>query len=470
MSVVGQVAFCVAAVALSGWLYRAGTGLRPAAIATWLAPVPVLVLAPRVPWYAAVAVAAAAWLIGQLGLWSYFVRDVRVPWPVAAAQLVMTGGGVASVVALARAHLVDGRLTLAALALPAGCVALEFLASLRSPHGAWWSLGYTQADRPLVTQVAAATGVWGITALLVLPAGVVGAVAAPAGTAGERVALLVGTAAVVAVLVVHGYRRSRPQLPDEVMDVGLAVVEQPELPVPAGSPEGSALISAYAERVRSLADQGARVVVLPEAVVAVEERLLTEDLRPLSRAAVESGVDVVVVGVIRRGETVSANVAVAIDAAGEWSEYQKQHLVPGLESAYRPGHDLLLLPGDPRLGVIICKDLDFPALVLAYRRGGARLLLAPAWDFCRDSWLHSRMAVLRGVESGVAVVRAARGGALTVSDAFGRVLAEADARRGAVLRAGGPLVTISTIYSRYGDWFGWCCVAGTAALAGILVL
>jgi hypothetical protein len=47
-----------------------------------------LVLAPRVPWFAAVSVAAVAWFIGQLGSWSYYTRDVKMPRRLAAVQFV----------------------------------------------------------------------------------------------------------------------------------------------------------------------------------------------------------------------------------------------------------------------------------------------------------------------------------------------------------------------------------------------
>jgi apolipoprotein N-acyltransferase len=150
------------------------------------------------------------------------------------------------------------------------------------------------------------------------------------------------------------------------------------------------------------------------------------------------------------------------------SQYEKHHLVPGLEAAYRPGHDLLYLPNDPRVGVLICKDLDIPRLARAYRRGGARILLAPAWDFGRDGWLHSRMAVVTG-ESGVTVARVARAGRATVSDALGRIVVEADTCQGRAVDATGPLAAASTLYSRLGDWFGWCCMAATALIAVTLI-
>jgi len=103
-------------------------------------PLPLLVLAPRVPWFAAVSVAAGAWLIGQFGLWSYYTRDVKLPRLLVAVQFV------GCIVGLARVHLVNGHVALAALALPVAWAAMEFLVALGSPHGAWWSVAYTQAD------------------------------------------------------------------------------------------------------------------------------------------------------------------------------------------------------------------------------------------------------------------------------------------------------------------------------------
>ncbi|GLH95441.1 apolipoprotein N-acyltransferase [Phytohabitans aurantiacus] len=462
---IGQVTASVAVTVMSGWLYRRGSGLRPVAVAVWLAPLPLLVLAPRVPWFAAVSVAAGAWLIGQFGLWSYYTRDVRQPRLLVVAQFVGGSAGVGVVVGLARAHLVDGHVALAALAPPVAWAAMEFLVALRSPHGAWWSIAYTQADAPAITGVASLTGVWGITALLALPASVAAAVTAPAGTDGERLLVLLAAAAVVATLVGYAVGRRQRAVLDEPVHVGLTAVEQPGGPVPIHTPEGADLVSRYVERVGQLAGRGAGIIVLPEATFTVDEAQMLEQLRPFARAAVELGVEIVV-GVARQGETGAANVAVVFDAASDPpSQYQKHHLVPGLEAAYQPGRDLLYLPSDPRVGVLICKDLDFPRLARAYRRGGVRMLLAPAWDFGRDGWLHSRMAVVRGVESGVAVARVARTGRATVSDAFGRIVVEADTREGGTVDATVPLAATSTPYSRLGDWFGWCCVAATALIA-----
>jgi apolipoprotein N-acyltransferase len=56
------------------------------------------------------------------------------------------------------------------------------------------------------------------------------------------------------------------------------------------------------------------------------------------------------------------------------------------------------------------------------------LLLVPAREFTFDGWLHARMAVFPGVESGFTIARARQHGILTVRDNRG-VLAEQNTAR-----------------------------------------
>jgi apolipoprotein N-acyltransferase len=149
-------------------------------------------------------------------------------------------------------------------------------------------------------------------------------------------------------------------------------------------------------------------------------------------------------------------------------EYDKVHPVPGLENGYHEGGAIGLIAGtDVPTGVAICKDLDFVRLGRAHARAGVGLLLVPAWDFIKDGWLHSRMAVMRGVEGGYALARSATNGLLTVSDARGRILAElaSSAAPEVLLTADVPVGRGGTFYSRAGDWFAWLCIAAALACA-----
>jgi apolipoprotein N-acyltransferase len=172
------------------------------------------------------------------------------------------------------------------------------------------------------------------------------------------------------------------------------------------------------------------------------------------------------------GQRSGYNTAQVITAGGVSGAYRKQHLIVGAESKYRPGHDLVFLPGgQPPVGVEICKDLDFPALSRAYRDRGAGLIVAPAHDFGRDGWLHGRIATARGIENGIAIARSDRDGRMTISDSRGRILAEADTTRDATVAvsASVPLGGAVTVYHQLGDWFAWLCLTVTGLLLMLLV-
>jgi apolipoprotein N-acyltransferase len=138
--------------------------------------------------------------------------------------------------------------------------------------------------------------------------------------------------------------------------------------------------------------------------------------------------------------------------------YNKAHLVTGLESQFTPGNKIGLFQfSNLPAGVAICKDLDFPAYIRQYGEKSVHFLFVPAWDFVVDDWLHSRMAVLRAVENGCSEIRSARQGRLTISDFTGKVNFEASSSEGhaATLTGDVSLEKRNTLYSRFGDWFGF---------------
>jgi apolipoprotein N-acyltransferase len=157
------------------------------------------------------------------------------------------------------------------------------------------------------------------------------------------------------------------------------------------------------------------------------------------------------------------------------ADYTKHHLAPGPDIELNtPRHSYSMFEMDGHLfGVAICKDMDFPALSRHYGRAHVAALLVPAWDFDEDGWLHSRMAILRGVEDGFSVIRSGADGLLTVTDPYGRVLAQTRSQPdpGASLTATARICApIATLYSSVGDLFGYLCVlAITLGIALVLL-
>ncbi|MCM3885536.1 nitrilase-related carbon-nitrogen hydrolase [Frankia sp. R82] len=464
MTAARRLAAAVAAAMASALLFHLGTGLRPHPWLIWLAPLPVLSVALRRSARAAFAIAFIAWLGGESQLWGYFLGTLDMPPPVVASILIGTALAFGLAVVGTRTLLVRRRTLTAACFLPVTWVGLEYLLSLTMPHGAWWSLAYTQADLLPVLQTVSVTGPWGVTFLVLLVPSAAAVLLVP-GVAGR---VRVATVAVTLLAVALGYggwhlARAPGRQPGKV---ALIAADQPDDPISLATPAGRDLLDRYLARVRDVAANGVRVVVIPEKVFAADDSSLRVLSEPMVRLAAQRKVDVVVGLVLTRGGS-AHNAAIEFQAGqSRPAVYHKRHLIPGAEDDLRPGDEPVLVPGPAgEWALAICKDMDFPTLVRDYRRRGAVGVLVPAWDFGSDGWLHSRIAVTRGVESGVAVARAARRGDLTVSDPTGRVLGEtrSDAAPIAAVVTALPSPAAPTLYAKLGDWFAWACLIALAA-------
>ncbi|WP_432930605.1 nitrilase-related carbon-nitrogen hydrolase [Microbispora sp. CA-135349] len=461
-SPIRRLAVVLAATALSATLFHFGTGLTPVPWLTWLAPLPVLVLAHHVGARAAFLAASAAWLGGETALWGYFLDTVELPPPMVASMVVGSALLFGLVVLSSRALLLRGRPLTAVAVVPAAWVAVEYAVSVLSPNGAWWSLAYTQADVLPVLQTASVTGPWGVTFLILVVPAAAAVLLAPlpaAPRAAGRLRVAVTTAIILSLAVGYGAWRLSAPYGAGSEKVALLAIDRDGW-VPVESAEGRALLGRYTARIPDLAAHGARVVVMPEKVFVADDATLPVLAAPLARLAAEHHVDIVAGLVLKRAGSLR-NAAVDFPADGSRPvEYFKRHLIPGLEDDFRPGDREAFVPGSgSRWAIAICFDLDLPGLVRDYRGSGATTLFVPAWDFDRDRWLHGRMAVTRGVETGLTVARAGRNGDLVVSDAYGRIRAEAhsaDAPIASVLTAL-PTRSADTPYTRFGDWFAWAC-------------
>ncbi|MEV6156779.1 nitrilase-related carbon-nitrogen hydrolase [Nonomuraea sp. NPDC052129] len=448
----------IGAAVLSATLFLFGTGLRPVPWCTWIAPIPVLVLAPRCSARAALAAASLAWLGGQTPMWGYFLNTVQIPPTMVVLLLVGSALLFGLVVSVYRSLTLRGHPLMAVGVVPAAWVVIEYALSLITPNGAWWSLAYTQADVLPVIQIASATGHWGVTFVLMGVAATAAALLRP-GAAG-RVRVAVAAATVAALVAGYGWWQPRPAEAGAAVKVALLATDRSIDPVAVTDPEGRDLLAGYVSRIPALAERGADVVVLPEKTFRVDEADLPSLAGPLSRLAAGHHIDIVA-GLILTRDGREYNAAIDFPAdGGRPAEYVKRHLVPGLESDFTAGQAEAFVPASSRRWAIaICFDLDFPDLVRDYRRDGASALFVPAWDFGDDAWLHSRMAITRGIENGLSVARAARQGALTVSDPHGRLLAEARTTGTSFVSVTADLPdrAVPTLYTRLGDWFAWIC-------------
>jgi apolipoprotein N-acyltransferase len=449
-------------LAISAALFFLGTGLAPAWPCTWLAAIPALWVASRVSGRQAFFIGAAAYALGGLNQWSYS-RQV-IPTLIVLALLLFGACQFGLGVLLFRWRILRGKIWQAALVLPAFWVTAEYLVSVISIHGTFGNIGYSQMDFLPIVQIASFTGIWGISFCIFLLAAMVAALFSE-GPRPAKISVAVGVSAFL--VCVFGYGAWRlAATPKNSPTVKVALMgSSANGNFFARTPDQlKGIFEGYNEQMKSFASQGVQLIVLPEHTGPITDASQADTDALLGRIAKETGA-YVAVGIQRISPDVSRNQERLYSPDGNLvATYNKHHLLPAFESQFKPDtRRTVVSESSGKWGVEICKDMDFPRLSREYSEDGIGMLIVSASDFVADGWLHGRMAVLRGVENGFSIARSVDLGILTATDDRGRVLAEEN-----TITRGTPIVTAianlpvrhdSTIYTRFGNWFAWLCIA-----------
>lgn len=450
--------------------YFWSTGLEPRWWPIWVAAIPVLWVAPRVSWWAALGMAFVGRVLGGMNLVPYLHHRIQMPVWLVAAIVIVPSIVFALGVMLYRSFFIRGRRWLAVLAFPAVIVGWEYLANLS--QGTFFDTAYTQLGNLPVLQLGSLAGLYGVGFAVLLFPSLVAAVLLTNGRKRRRMCwALVGF-----LICVFGFGAARLyRTPRDSRSVQVGLVDRdPANMEPSQTADVMALLDGYAAQVRGLAARGAKYVVLPEATVVLTSGDSAEVDGLLERTAREAGVQVLV-GMIDATGAKTFNEARLYSASGGLEAvYHKRHLVPGLEGAAVPGSGIRVLTEPAgKVGLAICRDLDYPDPANQYGAEDIGMLLVPAWDFDVDRKFHGHMAVMRGVEYGYSIVRVAKDGLMTVSDDRGRVLAEtpvaADGAFTSMLTSV-PVRHDATLYGRWGDWFGWVVLGGLMVMLVVVVV
>ncbi|HET9802883.1 MAG TPA: nitrilase-related carbon-nitrogen hydrolase [Candidatus Acidoferrum sp.] len=468
-----DLSLTVFAAVSSAALFYFGTGLNPIWPLPWLAPIPILLLASRASTRKAASAAFLAYFVGGLNVWHFFHAILQLPLLPVIAFTVIPAVLFAIVVLAWRRLLLRGRLWAATFSFPLLWSAIEYANAATSPHSTYGSIAYTQMDFLPLIQLASVMGIWGISFVLFLLPSVIGVLASPKGSTREKTSLaLVVAVMFLAVLGFGAWRLRTPLQATGTVRVRMLSSSAPSDIFPHEQAKAVDLANRYAAQL--LPDGGTAkpdVVIIPEKIVHVDAPASAAVRGVYSAAATKEHVETLV-GLDEISDGQRRNDALLFGTDGRIeANYEKHHFIPVLEDGYALGTEYQVLQRPSGLwGIAICKDMDFPPLSREYGKRGIGLLLVPAWDFRYDDWLHQRMAILRGVESGFTIARNAKQGRLSITDNRGRVLAEAlESRTGfAVVDATAPVAHADTIYTRFGDWFAWLCVAESILIIALL--
>ena len=445
------------AVLLSGAAFVLSFPAPDAGGLAWVALVPLFLAShgrsPRLAFWL-----GYAWGMVALGgvLWWMSAFGIAV-WAMAAGLLAVFPAITIAAIAWVE-ETVPGPLSF--LSIPVLWTAVEFLRSQGPLAFPWALLGHSQHQALLVSQIASATGVYGITFVVVL-------VNAALYSLLIRRAVLpvLVTGLVVGATVAWGAVVLRLPSP---MTMTAAVV-QPDYGTQARWHASVAErdLGTLGRLTRDAAARDASLVVWPETASPTD--ILGD---PVTRAALQSWARSLGISLIASSlEGGRANSAFSFTPTGALSgQYVKMRLVPfaefGEEAGRRPG---VLPTAHGAVGVAICFESIFPEIARSEVARGVGMLAVitnDAWfDGSQAPAQHAAIAPFRAIEEGRYLLRAANSGLSQIIDPRGRVLASLDPGVRGILTARVAPLDGLTLYARLGDLFGWALV-----LAGALLL
>lgn len=363
------------------------------------------------------------------------------------------------------------------LVYPLAATTIEFLNIHTNPVGMWGATGFTQYGNLPLMQIASVTGMIGITFLM-------GWFAAVANWAwenqGRRAGMLKGLAVfgtVFAAVFIFGFLRLNLTSASETVRVaGITTSSATVLgKVFAETPDRATVRlavqahrDAYFGETAREAQAGAKVIVWPE-VSGVG--YAADDAAFITRAqevARENEIYLIIPRFMYpdnpdTGQLVE-NTLLLIDPTGTIAINHVKyggHIMEG----YRIQGDGKLQAVDTPFGVlsgVICYDMDYPAVIQQAGQLGVGLMLAPSSDGQAIDPVHSQMAVFSAIENGMSLVRQADQGLSLAVDPYGRVLAQTDffGSTDRTMVAQVPTRHVATLYTAFGRWFEWLCLAG----------
>ncbi len=386
----------------------------------------------------------------------------------------------------------SGQIWRSLAAAPFLWVAVE-LARTRITGLPWNLLGIAQVDNAALCRIAQWTGVYGISFEIVVIN--VALAAAFLVQRKKRGALL--TAALASAAVLQAGRLVEP--PASSAD-HTALLVQENIPVSADWTQPF-----FESTLRDLTGMSAKSFIPDAAKAAQGKAAIKTDLivwpesaapfytgDPLFRNAIgemaRQADAWVVAGAIGTTSSMHSsqgsqmfNSAALISPKGDWmARYDKVHLVPfgeylpfpslfsfagGLTKEvgeFEAGRSRMPLEaGSSRLGVFICYESIFPDDIRQFANQGAQVFV----NISNDGWYgdsgayaqHLNQTRMRAIENDRWLLSATNTGVTAAIDPWGRLAAQIPRKVRATLVAPYALTSVTTFYTRHGDWFAYLC-------------
>jgi len=418
------------------------------------------------------------WSWGLVGRWLWPAARAALPvngW----ATLAITGAGVEVFGGLYVAFFcwlvgpLRRRFTLRAPFFVAALwVALELLRAHAFGGAPWGLLGHSQWAETRLIQIADASGVYGVSFLLVTAntslAGLLRALFERRRRS-RAIAGLAGSAVLVAVALGYGTWRLGGASASGTFPV--------QVVYSAWDGDGTPAARSLLQRLIDLTDgvpPGASLVVWPEN--SLRSYIVRQpDAASKIAAMTEERDQYLLAGGPRYKRTVAGNLyyntAYLFRPSGQIAHVHDKHLLvplaeshfgffPSVKRTFRAGRGWKpWTVGAANVGTLICFEAIFSGPARALVRAGANVLVNISNDHLVGvgASQQAAMAVFRAVENRVSLLRVSNFGSSLLVDPLGRVEARRSGAGTAVWDV--PLGLAGTLYTRWGDVFALACAA-----------
>ena len=342
---------------------------------------------------------------------------------------------------------------------------------------AWGQLGSTQLEAPTLP-LASVTGVWGVSFLVLLVAGLLLLALEQWGRGVARsLPLLLACAA----LVLAPSAIPIPPPEGRAYDIAVIQVNVESVEQLQGFEEDIAVAHLNIERHLTLRDDPPDLVVWGEGALDPGALADPATFAAVSDAIATVGAPTLAGAVVNHPDGTQTTSTLVFDGSGRVVDrYDKVHLVPygeyvpfrGLIEPFidaidqvpvdrTPGERVRLVPvpGLPPIGTPICYENSFGAIDREMVRQGAAFLVVTinnaSYERTAASEQHLEMSRLRAVENARWVVHGAVSGISAFVDPQGKVVDRRGLFEPALMRHDVVASTQTTLYTRFGDWVPW---------------
>ncbi|MFC1704566.1 apolipoprotein N-acyltransferase [Candidatus Omnitrophota bacterium] len=384
--------------------------------------------------------------------------------------------------------------------VPSIWVVLEFLRSILLTGFGWASMGYAQYKNIFMIQTADIGGVFIVSFLIVMANVALFVVLSRHRRREDR--LLTGIIAYVFIVVACTYGWVRLGSPIESERSLTLSVVQGNIPQEAKweARARSYILEQYLYLTQEAARDNPELIIWPESSIpeiVEEDSFIFDAIADMAR---EISIPMLVGAITVEGNALY-NSALLISSQGRViKKYDKLHLVPfgeyiPLKKLFAFVANIAPAPiGDFQFGsnysvfslgdtqekfaVLICFEDVFPYLARGFAQRGAQVLV----NITNDAWFrettapyqHMQASVFRAIENRRPVVRAANTGVSCAIDVYGRITSRVTDSSGKkdISVSGYQTDTVhlsnvrTTLYTRYGDIFVFCC--GIFVIIGVL--